>query len=164
MPDFERDLAQIAKQEAALQFTAFDAHTAWELGSKLRQVAVERKAPVTIEITMNGQRLFYSSLPGTTPVNDDWVRRKRNVVELYHRSTYGVGQGNRQQGITLTEKIGVPLIDYATNGGAFPLLVRGAGCVGSVIVSGLAQREDHNLVVEVLADYLGVSLTEIALD
>ncbi len=164
MTDFAKDLATITRQEQLLQFDRFDCDEAWKLGCRLRDMAVARKAPVTIEITLNGQRLFYASMPGTTPVNDDWVRRKRNVVELYHHSTYFVGQGNRQSGMTLTEKIGVPLADYATNGGAFPLLIKGVGCVGSVIVSGLAQRDDHGFVVEALAAHLGVPLDGLMLD
>ncbi|GGP24241.1 heme-degrading domain-containing protein [Silvimonas amylolytica] len=164
MTDFAKDLATITRQEELLQFDRFDADEAWKLGCRLRDMAVARKAPITIEITLSGQRLFYASMPGTTPVNDDWVRRKRNVVELYHRSTYFIGQGNRQQGISLSEKIGVSLADYATNGGAFPLLIKGAGCVGSIIVSGLAQRDDHGFVVEALAAHLGVPLDGLMLD
>ena len=40
--------------------------------------------------------------------------------------------------------------DYAAHGGSFPINVAGAGIVGSVTISGLPQREDHNLVVEAL--------------
>jgi uncharacterized protein (UPF0303 family) len=47
---------------------------------------------------------------------------------------------------------------YAAHGGAFPVNVRGVGVVGTVAVSGLPQLEDHALVVEVLAEFLGVSL------
>jgi len=36
--------------------------------------------------------------------------------------------------------------------------------VGSVTVSGLPQRKDHELVVAVLADYSRVPLEEVALD
>ena len=39
---------------------------------------------------------------------------------------------------------------YAAHGGAFPILLRGTGCIGTVAVSGLPQLEDHRLVVEVL--------------
>jgi uncharacterized protein (UPF0303 family) len=43
---------------------------------------------------------------------------------------------------------------FAAHGGAFPILVRGTGCVGTVAVSGLPQRDDHRLVVDVLDAYL----------
>ena len=44
--------------------------------------------------------------------------------------------------------------DYAAHGGAFPILVRGTGCVGSVAVSGLPQLQDHQLVVNTLEGFL----------
>jgi uncharacterized protein (UPF0303 family) len=37
---------------------------------------------------------------------------------------------------------------------AFPILVRGTGCVGTVAVSGLPALEDHQLVVETLEVFL----------
>jgi uncharacterized protein (UPF0303 family) len=43
-------------------------------------------------------------------------------------------------------------------------MVGGTGCVGSIIVSGLPQREDHMLVVSVLAEYFHIPLEELAFD
>jgi uncharacterized protein (UPF0303 family) len=36
--------------------------------------------------------------------------------------------------------------------------------VGTITISGLPQREDHNVVVEVLANWLNQPLSELALD
>jgi uncharacterized protein (UPF0303 family) len=43
---------------------------------------------------------------------------------------------------------------YAAHGGAFPILIRGTGCVGTVAVSGLPQVEDHRFVVDQLEKFL----------
>jgi uncharacterized protein (UPF0303 family) len=56
------------------------------------------------------------------------------------------------------------LADYATHGGSFPLTVEDAGVVGSVTVSGLPQRADHELVVEALCELLERDYTELRLD
>ena len=56
---------------------------------------------------------------------------------------------------TLAHSQGLPIADHATHGGAFPLVVAGAGIVGSVTVSGLPQRSDHELVIEALCVLLG---------
>jgi uncharacterized protein (UPF0303 family) len=64
---------------------------------------------------------------------------------------------------TLTEQQGLPLADYATHGGCFPLAVTGAGVVGCVTVSGLPQRADHELVVEALCAYLEREYAELKL-
>jgi uncharacterized protein (UPF0303 family) len=60
--------------------------------------------------------------------------------------------------------MGLPLRDYADHGGSFPISVKGVGCVGAVTVSGLPQREDHALVVQVLAQMCGVDPSELALE
>ena len=41
----------------------------------------ERKVAVTAEVRRGKETLFFYAMPGTTPNNADWVRRKRNVVE-----------------------------------------------------------------------------------
>jgi uncharacterized protein (UPF0303 family) len=160
MPDIER----IALQEQRLQFERFDANTAWTLGMRLKQAAEARGVAVAIDIQLHGQPLFFYAMPGTTPDNVDWIRRKRNVVQRFQRSSYAIGLQLQQQQTTLEAKLGVDTRDYAAHGGCFPLNLIGTGCIGTVTVSGLPQREDHELVVEVLADLLGQPLGELALD
>ena len=41
---------------------------------------------------------------------------------------------------------------YVICGGAYPIIV-GKGMIGSVIVSGLAHNEDHQIIVDVLSKY-----------
>jgi uncharacterized protein (UPF0303 family) len=40
----------------------------------------------------------------------------------------------------------------------------GTGCVGTITVSGLPQRDDHMLVVWVLQHYLHLAAEDLALD
>ena len=147
------DLAAIARQEAELVFPAFDPETAWRLGLSLREFAVTRNHAIVIDIHRFGhphQPLFYTAMSGTTPDNARWVERKSNVVARFHRSSYQVGLYLKHNNTTLAEKYSLPDAEYATHGGSFPLNVAGAGVIGSLTVSGLPQREDHNLVVEAL--------------
>jgi uncharacterized protein (UPF0303 family) len=85
------------------------------------------------------------------------------VVARFHRSSYGVGMTLKQKNTTLLERQGLPVADYATDGGSFPLRVAGAGVVGSVTVSGLPQRADHELVVEALCAMIGREYAELRL-
>lgn len=144
------DLARISLQEKTLEFPAFDEEAAWRLGSRLRSLAVERGLVLVIDIRRTGQQLFYVALPGTTPDNLEWVRRKSNVVFRFQRSSYAIGLEMEQKQSTLQDRYGLPLADYACHGGSFPIRVRGAGFIGAVTVSGLPQRDDHSLVVEAL--------------
>lgn len=162
--DIDRDLARIAEQERRLRLPRFDARVAWEIGARLKAAAEARGVAATIELRFAGQTLFLYAMEGTAPVNADWARRKRNVTELYGRSSYAVGLGLRQSGGSLEEKLGLPTRDYAAHGGSFPLALEGCGPVGAITVSGLPQREDHALIVAVLADYLGLPAAELALD
>jgi len=46
--------------------------------------------------------------------------------------------------------------DYAIHGGGWPVRVRGVeGVVAVVVVSGLKQDQDHQVVVQSVRDYLG---------
>ena len=149
------DLERIALQERELHLPRLDANVAWDLGSRIRAMALERSLSLVIEVRRFGQPLFYAALEGTTPDNAEWVRRKSNVVARFHRSSYAVGMTMKVKGTSLLERYGLPVADYAADGGSFPLTVEGAGIVGSATVSGLPQRDDHHLVVEALCAVLG---------
>jgi uncharacterized protein (UPF0303 family) len=159
-----RDLERIALQEHELRLPRLDASVAWELGTRIRTMAVERGRTLVIDVRRFGQPLFYAALDGTTPDNPEWVRRKSNVVARFHRSSYAVGLTQKLKGTSLFERQGLPLADYAVDGGSFPLSVEGAGVVGSVTVSGLPQRDDHNLVVEALCAMLGRDFAALKLE
>jgi uncharacterized protein (UPF0303 family) len=157
------DLVRIAQQERELQLPRLDAQIAWELGSRLRAMAAERKLAVVIDIRRFGQPLFYAAMDGTTPDNVEWVRRKSNVVARFHQSSYVAGIKEKMKNQSLIESQGLALADYATHGGSFPLAVAGAGLVGSATVSGLPQRADHELVVEALCAMLARDYADLKL-
>ncbi|AYD01229.1 heme-degrading domain-containing protein [Neorhizobium sp. NCHU2750] len=160
---FDEDIATIAEQERVLVFDEFNADTAWVVGSRLRAVAAERGLAVAIDITCHSMPMFYCALPGSTADNARWVRRKRNVVMNFFRSSYGIGRQLARDETTVQARYGLADADYATHGGSFPITVSGTGCIGAITVSGLPQREDHNLVVSVLCEILGRDEQKIAL-
>lgn len=157
------DLERLVLQEQRLRFTEFDEGTAWELGMKLRSFALARKLPIVIDIRLANRQLFHAAFAGTTPDNSEWVRRKSNVVLRYFKSSYRMGRELAAKSATLDADRGVSLMDYAPHGGSFPIHVEGMGVIGAVTVSGLPQREDHNLVVEALAAFHHQPLEELAL-
>ena len=64
------------RREEELQLDAFDNDVAWTLGCALVEAGRQASAPITVDITRNGQQLFHAALPGTAPDNDEWARRK----------------------------------------------------------------------------------------
>jgi uncharacterized protein (UPF0303 family) len=155
------DLAILTQQETLLRFPAFDANTAWQLGSRLRDTLLARNAGGSIEIDLASHVLFACVTPGATPGQADWIRRKRNTVRRFARSTYAIGRQLELDGQTLEARHGLTLADYAAHGGGFPLRIADA-FVGTIILSGLAQRDDHNLVVTAIAAQLGITIPQLA--
>ncbi|WP_411701281.1 heme-degrading domain-containing protein [Conyzicola sp.] len=153
--DFAAQIAEIEQQEARLQFTRFTHADALELGLLLVRLGTERSLGITIDITKGEQQVFHVSLAGTTADNDDWVDRKTRTVKRYSASSFLVGRRFKLENKDFNASSGLPLSLFAAHGGCFPIVIRDAGMVGTVTVSGLAQADDHALVVEALELFLG---------
>lgn len=158
-----RDLQQIAQQEQLLVAPHFDADFGWQIGTHLHELAKARGMAIAIDVRTFGHSIFYCALAGATPDNEDWVRRKSNTVAQFRCSSYAVGLRLAECASTLADKFGLSNADYATHGGGFPLTVRDAGVIGSITVSGLPQREDHELIVEALCALLGHDYAKLGL-
>jgi uncharacterized protein (UPF0303 family) len=63
----------------------------------------------------------------------------------------------------MQEKFGLGA-EYMPHGGSFPIRIAGSTCIGAITVSGLPQREDHDLLTRALAEFLGADATGLALD
>ncbi len=150
----EETLKNLLQEEAELQFSRFNEDTAWEIGGQLVARAVREHLPITIDITRAGHQLFHASRPGTAPDNDEWVKRKVRLVMRVGHSSFYIGQWLKSEGKRIEEALLLPESDYAPHGGCFPIIVKGTGMVGTITVSGLAQEEDHRLVVETIRAYL----------
>ena len=147
-------LDELEAQESHLVFDRFDEDTAWRLGVALREAALAAGLPVAISLRRNGQRLFHAALPGSSADNDGWLERKAAVVDRYGQSSLRVGEQFRVDGGSFDTDSRLDPSSYAAHGGAFPILLRGTGCVGTVAVSGLPELEDHAFVVETLEAFL----------
>ncbi|MEW6564666.1 MAG: heme-degrading domain-containing protein [Spirochaetota bacterium] len=146
-------LEQIAREEQELVLPHFDERDAWHLGSILVELAQARSVPVAIDIRRPGHILFHVALPGATPDNDEWIRRKSNVVFRFGKASLSVGVALALAGTTIQDKYYVSPLEFSPHGGAFPIRVAGTGLVACATVSGLPQEEDHALVVQGLHQY-----------
>ena len=144
-------LARLEAEEEELQFTAFTNDTAWELGHALVAAARRDTLAVTVDIRRGEQQLFHYALAGTAADNDEWIERKNRVVRRFGHSTLYM---RAAEGDAFADNYLLDPKLYAAHGGAFPVIVRDVGVVGTVTVSGLPQEEDHRLVVSVLRAFL----------
>jgi uncharacterized protein (UPF0303 family) len=166
--DKDRLAATIA-EEQALVFDSFDNETALRLGLAMVKFAQDTKAPQTVfDIRRNGQILFRVSLSGSSTDNEHWVAEKIATMERFHVSTerkklefqanigadwlkaYPNGGGDPVRFWNLS-----PLEAAGLVGGGFPIFVKGAGYVGTIVASGGPDETDHDLIVAVLKSFLG---------
>ena len=89
--DRETRLDVIKKQESQAQFQSFSEEIAFDFGSAIYSIARSKRAPVIVNIRTSDRALFHAAMPGATPDNDEWVRRKSNVVLRYHVSSLQFG-------------------------------------------------------------------------
>jgi uncharacterized protein (UPF0303 family) len=157
------DVKRIAEQEARLVFEGFTEATAFEIGSAIRARGLSENFPVIVDIRLWDRALFYCALPGSTSGNTEWARRKINVVKVFHRSSYRMVLTKAREDRTFPVGEALPIEDYVLAGGGFPIRVKGVGVVGAIAVSGLPERQDHEVVVAAICDHLGISSHELAL-
>ncbi len=162
--DIEQELARVALQEEKLRFERFDPAVAWDLGLALKAAAERRRVGVALDVSAASWTLFSHAMAGATPDNAEWVRRKRNVTLRFGRSSYAIGLDLKRAGRTLREKEGLRDDDYMAHGGCFPVRLVGSPLViGAITVSGLPQREDHDLLTRTLAEFLRIEVESVAL-
>jgi uncharacterized protein (UPF0303 family) len=147
-------LEQLLQEEEELQFTKFNETIAWQIGSQLVEQSIRKNLPVAIDITRGDHQLFHASLHGTSPDNDEWVKRKVRLVYRFGHSSFYMGQLLKSKGKCIEEAYLLSESEYAPHGGCFPVIVKDTGVIGTITVSGLPQEDDHKLVVEAIRNYL----------
>src|SRR5688500_1146460 len=136
MDTLAQRLAIFEQQERELQFDAFTNEDALQLGLLIVKLADEGGQSITVDITRKGQRLFVHAMKGRSVGNEDWIRRKNNTAGYFGKSCWRVALELRDAGRSIEEEHGLDTADYAAAGGAFPLVVKGEGMIGTVTVSG----------------------------
>ncbi len=157
------DIEIVREQEAKLVLPRLDETVAFDIGTAIRARALAEGLPVVVDIRTFGRPLFYAAMPGSNGSNPEWARRKINVVRRYLRSTYRLVLEQQRPDRTFKVGEGLDIADYVLAGGGFPIAVRGAGVIGAIAVSGLPERDDHNVVVAALASHLGHDAAALAL-
>ena len=151
----EADAKIVRAQESALVFDQFDEDTAYAIGKAIRDTAAKNGQAIVVEIRLWNRPLFYTAMKGTSPDNVEWVRRKYNTVRRFNRATYGLVSEGQTENFGFPAFRGMEASEYVGAGGGFPILVKGAGPVGAIIVSGLSDRDDHNVIVAAVCSHLG---------
>ncbi|KAF7190138.1 hypothetical protein HII31_08469 [Pseudocercospora fuligena] len=160
IPEPPRVLEEIAIIDNSLSFPSFTSHTAWEVGSRLRNRLLAFSKPTVIDISLaHGHHcLFHATThSGTSPDNDSWVARKRNTVLRFGSSTWYMHNKFKGDEVQFASKfaLGTKAGEYAIHGGGWPVRVQGVeGVVAVIVVSGLKQEQDHGIIVQIVQEFL----------
>ncbi len=144
------------KQEEILRFKHFSNEDALSLGLLFIEYAKSKSLSIAIDITVNGYQIFRYGFEGTRSFNDKWLKRKINTVNTLNKSSLHVGQILADNNKDLVSDWHLDPNEYTSIGGGFPIYLEGTGVIGSVCVSGLPHEEDHEVIINVLKDYLKV--------
>jgi uncharacterized protein (UPF0303 family) len=152
--DYPKLLKTLEDQEKDLQFNEFTNETALEIGLTILARARQENKTVAIDITRSGHQLFHYSMTGTNPDNDQWILGKNKVVTHFQKSSFQVATLLKSKGETMEGEYFISSFEYRPAGGAFPIIIKNVGVVGTITVSGLPDHEDHALVVTAIKEYL----------
>ena len=154
----ELQLQALAEHGDTFTFDTFTAADAWELGHCLYARLLPDPRPVLISITLaTGVTVFQMSTGSRVgPDNEVWVERKRRSALRWGCSSWLMNLKFAGDMCAFAAKYGLSpdqASGYAIHGGAVPIRVRGVeGVVAVVVVSGLAQAEDHGVIVDVVKE------------
>jgi uncharacterized protein (UPF0303 family) len=146
--------AGLALEAKTLTLASLTQAQALEIGGIAQELGLDRKLPIATEVRMKDWVVFHASLPGSTPDNDSWMRRKANVVNATGHSSMYEKVLVEEQGVDWHQSTGLLEADHAVYGGGLALNVVGLGLTGVLLISGLTEVEDHLLGVEILTEYL----------
>ena len=123
-----------------------------EIGECVIKIAREKNLPIATRVYIGDWIAFHASLPGSDAENDRWMSRKVRTVAAKGHSSMCLRILAEEAEIAEKDwyaQNNLAESDHAIHGGAFPLRVDGVH-VGTVVVSGIPQAEDHRLAVEAL--------------
>lgn len=158
MNDSEDMMQKLLEQESQLQFSAFSNEDALAIGMIMTQQATTNNYPVVIDICRHGQTLYYFANAGSSLDNEEWVSRKKNLTNRFGHCSMLMRLKFKCYNPDAFHTNGVTLdSSYTLSGGCFPIYIKNTGPIGTITVSGLTDIDDHNLVVNAIAQHLNVS-------
>lgn len=143
---WQSEYERLIGDEEGAAFSTFGYDEAWNLGGRLAEIGRERALPIAVSVVLGEQRVFHCALLGSSALNDDWIERKIRVVKRHNMSSYAVGCLYRARGQVYDVDSRYDPRLYAAFGGAVPIRV-GHTMVGVAAVSGLDEKDDHDLVM-----------------
>ena len=156
MMDPKKLVKVLNQQEDMLKFDTFTNKEAFELGTRMAQKVYDAGQSLAIGIfNVAGMTVYQHVTPGATVNNTLWMRRKFNTVMNRERSSLWFTVTSEMRGKDLAAHV-LDTNDYALVGGGFPIRLKTGELVAVAVVSAFPHYEDHQFIVDALAEYLGI--------
>ena len=156
MMDPKKLVKVLNQQEDMLKFDTFTNKEAFELGTRMAQKVYDAGQSLAIGIfNVAGMAVYQHVTPGATVNNTLWMRRKFNTVMNRERSPLWCTVTSEMRGKDLAAHV-LDTNDYALVGGGFPIRLKTGELVAVAVVSAFPHYEDHQFIVDALAEYLGI--------
>jgi len=146
--------AQLNLEERSLTLPFIDTHTALQIGELSKLLGEIKNLPIAVEVRIGNWVVYHASLPGSTSKNQHWIDRKARVVLLKRKSTLYEKVSAEERGVDWYIENNLSEETHAIDGGGIPLITKSDGFVGSLLISGLPQLEDHLFGAKVLSEFL----------
>jgi len=141
-------------EEQLLLLPSLDNSDCIEIGQIATELATSQSLPIAIQVRLGDWIVYHAALPGSTPENDWWIGRKARVVKLKKHSTLYERVLAQEQGIDWHKENNLLDETHAIHGGGLALKTKDQGFLGTLLISGLPQVEDHLFGVQVLTEFL----------
>lgn len=150
------DIKEILKQEKKAELPHFSIKDLDSFIKTIKYVGGSSYNKVCILIKINQRVVFFHAGNNTTNENNDWVNKKSNVVDLFdHSSLYEKLLHLDEESDFYTDN-GLNRKEYAIVGGGFPISITNTGIIGSIVISGLTDDEDHNFAFRSLLTFKNI--------
>ncbi len=146
--------AILLEEELKLSLPSLSVADAVEIGEIAKSFGIARGVPIAVEVRLGDWIIYHASLPGSNAENQGWIDRKARVVMLKHHSTMYERVSAQERGVDWHKENNLLDETHAIHGGGLPLITKGEGIVGVLLISGLPHVEDHLFGVKVLTEFL----------
>lgn len=155
--DQSREMEHLTWLEKDLRFTYFDSDTALAIGMEIVDSVRRRGKVVEVDIEFDQHVVFRFAMTGWKPAFEKWIQGKKVIQKMYGCCGLLVHLKLQAEGRKFSEKHpDLADLDGLAVGGGFPIRLKNDETIrGWVTVTGLAHRDDHDVVVKAMRKVLG---------
>ena len=131
-----------------IELDSFSNAMALDIGLKIIDLAKIRNQNIAVEVCRLNHTVFLY-MDDNLPVDKhNWLRRKANVAKQFEESSLSVKNDLEVGNMTLKKTFGLDEKNFIAKGGSIPIFVKNVGMIATITVSGLNDKEDHEIIIE----------------